>query len=127
MHALKTPAFLRTSSRPSSPLPNQPASGPIDSGEIGVEQRPARPLTKKLALTHFSRKPSPAPNRPTTPAPLVQDGSYLESLGLKLSEAIAKALAQPAGAPATTTTDVLNGKRPIPADRGRALGELIAA
>ncbi|KAH8119255.1 hypothetical protein DFH11DRAFT_432857 [Phellopilus nigrolimitatus] len=122
MHPLKTPAFLRPSSRPSSPLPT-PLSPRLDS-ETGADHRPARPLSK-LTLTHFGRKPSPAPIRSVTPFPLVQDGSYLESLSLKLSEAVTKALAQPPGAVASG--EVLNGKRPIPAGRGHALGELIAA
>ncbi|EJD03115.1 uncharacterized protein FOMMEDRAFT_85559 [Fomitiporia mediterranea MF3/22] len=126
MHGIKTPSFLRSSSRPSSPLPSPPSSGRGDS-DSGAEQRPARPLTKALALTSFSRKSSPAPARSTTPVPLVQDGSYLESLGLKLSEAVTKALAQPSGTVGAGPTDVLNGKRPIPADRGRVLGELIAS
>lgn len=121
MYALKTPAFLRPASRPSSPAPAPPTVGVI--GESGAD-RPSRPLTK-LSLAHFSRKPSPAPAAKTSPTPLVQDGSYLESLGLKLSEAIAKALAQPQNG--VGAGDVLNGKRPIPAGRGRALGELIAA
>ncbi|THH09387.1 hypothetical protein EW145_g2041 [Phellinidium pouzarii] len=124
MHALKTPAFLRPSSRPSSPLPT-PTPAPVRNDiDLAVEQRPARPLTK-LALTHFSRKPSPAPTRSVTPSTLVQDGSYLESLSLKLSEAVTKALAQPSNA--VVPGDVLNGKRPIPTGRGQALGELISS
>lgn len=89
-----------------------------------TEQRASRPLTK-LALTHFSRKPSPVPIRSVTPAPLVQDASYLDALGLKLGEAVSKAIAQPPTPVATG--DILNGKRPIPPDRGHALGELIAS
>lgn len=56
---------------------------------------------------------------------LVQDGSYLEMLSLKLSEAVSKALTQPIGPP--TANDVLGGRRPVPAGRGRALGSLIAS
>lgn len=56
--------------------------------------------------------------------PLVQDGSYLEVLSLKLSEAVTKALAQPAG-PALPC-EQLGGKRPIPAGRGHALGAFIS-
>lgn len=60
-----------------------------------------------------------------TPATLVQDGTYLESLSLKLSEAVSKALAAP---PAPqTANDQIGGKRPVPAGRGRALGALIAS
>ncbi|KAI5123678.1 hypothetical protein M0805_001706 [Coniferiporia weirii] len=124
MHALKTSSFLWSSSRPTSPLPT-PAPTPVHvDTEVVPEHRPARPLTK-LALTHFSKKTSPAPSRSVTPSTLVQDGSYLESLSLKLSEAVTKALAQPSGAVATG--EILSGKRPIPAGRGRALGELIAS
>lgn len=126
MHSLKTPAFLRHSSRPSSPLPTQVSSGRSDS-ENAIDSRPTSQLTKALTLTSFSRKPSPAPVRPSTPVPLVQDGSFLESLGLRLSDAVTKALIQPPGSTGTTGNDVLYGKRPIPADRGKALGELIAA
>ena len=121
MYALKAPAFLRPSSRPSSPAPAPLPFGTI--AESGVD-RPARPLTK-LSLSHFSRKSSPAPGAKTSPTPLVQDGSYLASLGLKLSEAIAKALSQSHNC--VGPGDVLNGKSPIPAGRGRALGELIAS
>jgi hypothetical protein len=74
----------------------------------------------RLSLSNF-RRPSPAPS----PAPLIQDGSYLEVLSLKLSEAVSKALSQPAG-PATTS-EQLCGKRPIPTGRGTALGALIAS
>lgn len=71
------------------------------------------------------RRPSP----PTTPAPqptppptLVQDGSYLQTLGLKLSEAISRALAPVLGG----GSDSLKGRRPLPPGRGRALGALIS-
>lgn len=57
--------------------------------------------------------------------PLVQDGSYLEVLGLKLSEAVSKALAQPAGPAAAH--EQLGTRRPIPSGRGRALGAFITA
>jgi hypothetical protein len=84
----------------------------------------SRPLNK-LSLTGF-RRGSPAPSPTSNPAaPLVQDGSYLEMLGLKLSEAVSKALAQPT-APAATN-DLVAGRRPIPAGRGHALGALIAS
>lgn len=122
MHGLKTPAFLKPASRPSSPLPGPPVARTESDG--ATEQRVSRPLTK-LSLTHFSRKPSPAPIRSITPTPLVQDASYLDALGLKLSEAVSKAIAPPPTA--VVTGDVLNGKRPIPPGRGHALGELIVS
>ncbi|TDL26200.1 hypothetical protein BD410DRAFT_571484 [Rickenella mellea] len=124
MHALRNPSFLRPSSRPSSPAPVSPMTR--TSSEPGSE-RTLWPH-HKISLSSLSnfRKPAvcpPSPNSP--PALLIQDGSYLEALGLKLSEAVSKALSQPATA--TGGADVLNGKRPIPEGRGRALGALIAA
>ncbi|KAG5220078.1 Adaptin-N domain-containing protein [Salix suchowensis] len=123
MHALKHPSFFKPTSRPSSPAP-APPSRP-DSG-IGFDRTP-RPL-HKLSLSTF-RKASPAPVAPKSPtkppSTLVQDGSYLEMLSLKLSEAVSKALAQPLG-PAVPM-ELVGGKRPIPAGRGRALGALITS
>ncbi|KIK68888.1 hypothetical protein GYMLUDRAFT_152671 [Collybiopsis luxurians FD-317 M1] len=116
MHSLKNPLSFRPSSRPTSPAPlSRPDSG------IGMER--SRPLTK-LSLNNL-RRSSPAPLTTSSPAPLtlVQDGSYLEMLSLKLSEAVSKAIAQPSGSPAMN--DVVGGKRPIPNGRGKALGALI--
>ncbi|KAF8497672.1 hypothetical protein JB92DRAFT_3084651 [Gautieria morchelliformis] len=79
-------------------------------------------------LTLASRKrPSatPSPPPPTTPT-LVQDGSYLEALGLKLSNAVSKALAQPTGPP-TPSEVAWNGRRALPKGRGDTLGALIGA
>jgi hypothetical protein len=56
----------------------------------------------------------------------VQDGSYLEMLSLKLSEAVSKALAQPVGS-VPIVNETLGGKQPIPNGRGHALGALIAS
>ncbi|KAL0581812.1 hypothetical protein V5O48_000180 [Marasmius crinis-equi] len=119
MHTLKNPPFFRPASRPSSPAPTP--SRP-DSG-IGFER--TRPHNR-LSLNTFRRQsPAPTPSSAVAPLTLVQDGSYLEMLSLKLSEAVSKALAQPTGS--TTTNDVVGGRRPIPAGRGRALGALIAS
>ncbi|KAE9408569.1 hypothetical protein BT96DRAFT_953866 [Gymnopus androsaceus JB14] len=118
MHSLKNPLSFRPSSRPTSPAP-PPPSRP-DSG-IGMER--SRPLTK-LSLNNLRRaSPAPAPSPLPVPLTLVQDGSYLEMLSLKLSEAISKAVTQPSGSP--TMNDVVGGKRPIPNGRGSALGTLI--
>ncbi|KAF5370709.1 hypothetical protein D9758_002114 [Tetrapyrgos nigripes] len=116
MHALKNPTFFRASSRPSSPAP---PSRPDSS--IGTDR--SRPLNR-LSLNTF-RRPSPAPSPQPSPVPstLVQDGSYLEMLSLKLSEAVSKAIALPS-APASLNEQV-NGRRPIPSGRGQALGALI--
>ncbi|KAJ7502818.1 hypothetical protein B0H11DRAFT_604856 [Mycena galericulata] len=120
INSIKAPSFFRPTSRPSSPAPLATAPRP-DSVE-----RAARPLTKLSSLSNF-RRPSPAPNPPSpvAPAPLVQDGSYLETLALKLSEAVSKALVQPTGP--SVINDLVGGKKPIPAGRGRALGALIAS
>ncbi|KAI0074631.1 hypothetical protein K474DRAFT_1676953 [Panus rudis PR-1116 ss-1] len=114
MYALKTPSFLRPSSRPSSPSPSP------DMGAPTTTERPTR--SSMLSFSTFKRTASP-PAKPATP--VVQDGSYMEVLNLKLSEAVSKALVHPSGtAPAH---ELLNGKLPLPPGRGRALGDLIAA
>lgn len=59
------------------------------------------------------------------PTLLVQDGSYLQALSLKLSEAVSKAMLQPTGP--VPVGELVGGRRPIPAGRGRALGLLIAS
>ncbi|GJE92289.1 hypothetical protein PsYK624_084430 [Phanerochaete sordida] len=113
MYALKTPAFLRpAASRPTSPGPTSRPDTPNDR---------ARPMSK-LSFSNFKRTASPM-TRPTSA--LVHDGSYMEVLSLRLSEAISRALAQPPGP--GVPTEQLSGRRPIPAGRGRALGELIAS
>ena len=70
------------------------------------------------------RRPSPptTPAPSPTPPPTVQDGSYLQTLGLKLSEATSRALAPVLGG----GSDSLKGRRPLPPGRGRALGALIS-
>ncbi|KAJ4468323.1 hypothetical protein J3R30DRAFT_1702031 [Lentinula aciculospora] len=118
MHSLKNPLSFRPSSRPTSPAPpSRPDSG------IGMER--SRPLTK-LSLNNL-RRASPAPFSSPMPAPhtLVQDGSYLEMLSLKLSEAVSKAVVQPSGTPAMN--DVVGGKKPIPHGRGSVLGALVVS
>ncbi|TRM69263.1 hypothetical protein BD626DRAFT_388142, partial [Schizophyllum amplum] len=121
INALKTPSFFRPASRPSSPGP-APPSRPDSAVNF---ERVARPLNKLSSLSAL-RRPSPAPmHKEATPAgTLVQDGSYMEMLSLKLSESVSKALAQPTG-PATAA-EQLNGRRPIPPGRGTTLGNLIA-
>lgn len=88
-------------------------------------ERTARPLSK-LSLSNFRRaSPSPAAGLPLSPVTVIQDGSYLEVLSLKLNEAVSKALAQPNGPAALH--EQLAGRRPIPAGRGRALGAVVAS
>ncbi|KAL4254242.1 hypothetical protein ABKN59_002879 [Abortiporus biennis] len=114
MHALKTPSFLRPSSRPTSPSPA------LTRPEGVVSDRPSR--TSMLSFSTFKRSASPLTRAST---PLVQDGSYMEVLNLRLSEAVSKALAHPAGPGAPH--EIYNGRRPIPPGRGRALGDLISS
>ena len=49
----------------------------------------------------------------------------MDVLNLKLSEAVSKALTQPTATSPGPANEVLNGRRPIPLGRGRALGDLI--
>ncbi|EJF65558.1 hypothetical protein DICSQDRAFT_99486 [Dichomitus squalens LYAD-421 SS1] len=121
MYALKPTSFFRPSSRPTSPVPAPRQEVPV------VGDRAARPLSK-LSLSTF-RKPSPSPvSLPAgaaAPSTVVQDGSFMEVLSLKLSEAVSRALAQPTGPAAPG--ELLAGRRPIPSGRGRALGALIVS
>ena len=119
MYTLKTPAFLKPASRPTSPAPT-PAP-PADTAPQATDR--ARAMSK-LSFSNFKRTASPL-TRPSSTQTLVHDGSYMEILSLKLSEAVSKALAQPAGPPAAN--EQVGGKRPIPAGRGRALGALISS
>lgn len=139
MNALKSPFLggLRaaSTSRSSSPAPPAPLSPDhnqmMDPLAIAVSAAgapaAARGRVQKLSsLTPFKRSMSPAP--PAAPAPaqtLVQDGSYLQALGLQLSEAVAKTVAQPSGPPAVGEP-IVDGKRALPSGRGKALGALIA-
>lgn len=117
MNVLKNPSFFRPASRPTSPAPLPPASQ-LDG------DRSTHPINR-LSLNNFRRSTSTTVPPTSTPtAPLIQDGSYLETLALKLSEAVSKALSQPTG-PANASEQVL-GRRPIPQGRGQALGSLIA-
>ncbi|KAI0630094.1 hypothetical protein C8Q77DRAFT_1063605 [Trametes polyzona] len=120
MYTLRPTSFFRPSSRPTSPVPT-----PRQETPVGAE-RTARPLSK-LSLSNF-RRPSPSPAAGLsglTPSTVVQDGSFMEVLGLKLSEAVSKALAQPSGP--GVPGELLGGRRPIPAGRGRTLGALIVS
>lgn len=89
---------------------------------MGIDRTP-RPLSK-LSLSNF-RRSSPSPAPASALMTVTQDGSYTEVLSLKFSEAVSKALAQPSGPGAPH--ELLNGRRPIPAGRGRALGALLAS
>lgn len=83
----------------------------------------AKPHNKFMSTL---RRPSPSPAVPMRAAStlLIQDGSYLEVLSLKLSEAVSKALSQPPGS--VPSYELVAGRRPLPQGRGHALGTLIA-
>lgn len=122
MNVLKTPSLFRPSSRPSSPAP---ALAPLRLESGQPLERQSRPLNK-LSLSNLIRQPSSQPPSPAPiAAPLVQDGSYLEMLSLKLSEAVSKALAPSVGPP--SANEQTTARRSIPAGRGVALGSLIAS
>ena len=88
-------------------------------------ERHSRSLNR-LSLGNLIRQPPSQAPSPTPTAPLlVQDGSYLEMLSLKLSEAVSKALAPPVGPP--SANEQMEARRIIPAGRGIALGSLIAS
>lgn len=125
MHALKTPSFLRPASRSSSPAPARPDSGVILDALSPMTHSSSKGPLNRLTLASRKRSPPVAPTLSPTPT-LVQDGSYLEALGLKLSNAVSKALAQPTGAPSPGEV-VWNGKRALPNGRGSALGALIGS
>ena len=111
-YTLKNQPVLRSASCPSSPPP---------SPDSPVVTERARPLTKvpfNLRRSSLTLATSPCPSP-------IQDKSYLEALGLRLNEAVSKALAHPSGS--SLPSELLNGRRPIPAGRGRALGILIAS
>ena len=121
INALKNPSFFRPMSRPASPAPTPP---PTQADLTTTPDKATHPLTNKLSLNGF-RRPTPTPLASAVPPPsLIQDGTYLEMLSLKFSEAVSKALAQPTG-PANPG-EALAGKRPLPAGRGSTLGSVIA-
>ncbi|KZV82586.1 hypothetical protein EXIGLDRAFT_729489 [Exidia glandulosa HHB12029] len=145
MNALKSPFLgnLRASStsRSSTPAPSLPspdhtqiadpfatALAPNGNGAGTSTAQPPRGRVQKLSsLTPFKRAMSPAPPAPPAPAQtLVQDGSYLQALGLKLSEAVSKAVSQPGG-PLGVGEPTVDGKRALPSGRGKTLGALIAS
>ncbi|KAJ3565907.1 hypothetical protein NP233_g7347 [Leucocoprinus birnbaumii] len=120
MNVLKNPSFFRPASRPSSPAP---VPAVTMRPEINVTSEKAAKSLNKFALGNL-RRSSPPASAPASPTPLVQDGSYLEMLSLKFSEAVSKALAQPSGP--GFPNELVSGKRPIPQGRGHTLGSLIS-
>jgi hypothetical protein len=119
MNALR-PSLFRPTGRPSS---TPPAPTPQPSDGANPAERAPRSIAR-LSLGGFRKLPPTRSMSLPQVGSTVQDGSYLQVLSLKLSEGVSKALAQPAGS--TTTGESLNGRRPIPAGRGREFGSLIA-
>lgn len=136
MNAIRQAAFLRPISRSSSPAPSaRNESGVIETrlDDIPITRTSSRgPLNRLTLSAKKSRSSIPIegtpPGTPSPPQTLLQDGSYLEALSLKLSEGTSKALAPapliPSGA--AVPDDVFNGRRALPAGRGRALGNIIS-
>jgi hypothetical protein len=120
MNALR-PSIFRPTSRPSSPAP---AVTPQPSDGANPAERAPRSIAR-LSLAGFRKLPPPTRSMSLSQAAsTIQDGSYLQVLSLKLSEGVSKALAHPVGT--ATASECLNGRRPIPAGRGREFGSLIA-
>ena len=124
MNVLRNQSLFRPSSQPVSPS----AISPLPTPELPVVlERSSRPLNL-LSLGNFKRQPS-IPRVQTSPSPstagVVQEISYIETLSLRFSEAVTRALAQPSGP--GPLHEVLSGKRPIPQGRGHALGALIVS
>ncbi|CAG7854387.1 SubName: Full=Uncharacterized protein {ECO:0000313/EMBL:CCA72433.1} [Serendipita indica DSM 11827] len=124
---------LRAQSRPASPAPlvemsangsatmASPKLGPYGQGEDQSQGRSGTTISRIQSLTPFHKRAVPTP--PPSPAPMtiVQDGAYLNTLGLKLNEAATRALSVPNG----TGADVWKGKKPVPSGRGRQFAALI--
>jgi hypothetical protein len=123
---------------PSSGPHTQPT--PLDittSSPLVHETKDNIPVRRPLAKLHLAsafRRASPSPSPSPSPAPTsVMDkpttatgSTYLDALALKLSEAAGKAIASPT--PAHNSDGLLlNGRRPLPIGRGRALGQLIVS
>ena len=119
MNALR-PSLFRPTGRPSS---TPPAPTPQPSESANPAEKAPRSITR-LSLTGFRKLPPTRSMSLPQVGSTVQDGSYLQVLSLKLSEGVSKALAQPAGS--ATSGETLNGRRPIPAGRGREFGSIIA-
>ena len=124
MNALR-PSLFRPTGRPSPPpTPTLPPTSTPPRTDAAIPADKASRSIPKLSLTGFKKPSSTLTVPPSQAAAIVQDGSYLQVLSLRLSEGISKALTQPVGpAPAN---ELLYGRRPIPAGRGRTFGSLIA-
>ncbi|PVF95404.1 hypothetical protein CPB86DRAFT_817227 [Serendipita vermifera] len=130
---------LRAQSRPASPaaLPNpvhEPNNLMSSSGYNGPklaqtsglveeqsQQRPTSAMARIQSLAPFHKRATPTPPPTPVPSTIVQDGTYLNTLGLKLNEAASRVLVTANG----TGPDVWKGKKPLPSGRGRQFAALI--
>ncbi|KAF8557578.1 hypothetical protein OG21DRAFT_1406748 [Imleria badia] len=113
MYTFKNQSIFRPTNRPLSP------STPPDSPVVTERARSLTPISFNLRRSSLTPVTSP------TRVPLIQDGSYLEALGQRLNEAVSKALAHPSGP--SQPSELVGGRRQIPAGHGRALGNLISS
>jgi hypothetical protein len=140
---MQTIRTLRAQSRPASPAPGslEGSHMPFVIGSNGgkpvtedMHQQPQRPnsaMSRIQSLTPFQKRlvftPPPSP-RPTSavvvaPSAIVQDGMYLDTLGLKLNEAATRVLV---ATPGDSGADVWKGKKPLQTGRGRQFASLVA-
>lgn len=135
---------LRAQSRPASPASPAPApltdtvqsarnatahahgSATVPTEDMSVQHR-TTPLSRIQNLTPFTKRSAhtPTPTPPPTPIPsaIVQDGTYLNTLGLKLNEAATRALVTSTSS--GSGPDSFKGRKPLPAGRGRFFAALI--
>ncbi|KZT56166.1 hypothetical protein CALCODRAFT_324602 [Calocera cornea HHB12733] len=114
MYARKTAALLLWPSRPTSP-----ALSPADANAKPVGVDAQRGLSLARPLNALMRPPAKEIGDPAATVGLVAE-SYCTLLGMKLNEAVAKALVGGAEGP------IWDRRRPVPAGKGRALGLLIS-
>jgi len=141
---------LRAQSRPASPAPSLEGSSGSSSvttangsGTKGIMQThtpaqsedttmqstlPPRPSSamsriQNLGLTPFHKRVvfTPPPSPKPVQSAIVQDGAYLNTLGLKLNEAATKVLLPAPG----TGTDSWKGRKPLQAGRGKQFAILV--
>jgi hypothetical protein len=131
-----TPLVVPTarSSTPITPLDLSVPASPTNEPKEGKDSIPHRGPLAKLHLPAAFRRASPSPSPLPAPTPIPATtidkpsvgSNYLNALALRISEAASKAVASPT--PIHNSDGLLiNGRRPLPAGRGRILGQLIAA
>jgi hypothetical protein len=85
------------------------------------QQRPTSAMARIQSLAPFHKRATPTPPPTPLPSTIVQDGTYLNTLGLKLNEAASRVLVTANG----TGPDVWKGKKPLPSGRGRQFAAAI--